>query len=170
MAAPVFAQDCPSVPDRRAEMAEHYAGLQAAQNEMGAAPHNAALWEIWLDAPNETAQEMLDRGISLRSVSDFLGSIDALDRLVAYCPLYAEGYNQRAFTYFLGGRYEEALSDLDRTLELMPDHIGALSGKGLTLIEMGRIDDAQAALKAAVALHPWLAERFLIEEPAGTDL
>ena len=156
--------------DRSADMAPHYAGLLAAENELGAAPHNAGLWEIWLDAPDDAAQELLDRGMNARRVSDFLGSIAAFDRLVEYCPVYAEGYNQRAFTYFLGGRFEEALADLDRTLAILPEHIGALSGKGLTLIELGRNEEAQEALKAAVALHPWLAERFLIEQPPGTDL
>ena len=167
---PAFAETCPPVPDRTEELAVHYAGLLAAGNELEASPHNAGLWEIWLDAPDAAAQELLDRGMNARRVSDYLGSIDALDRLVEYCPEYAEGYNQRAFTYFLWGRHELALADLERTLEIIPDHIGALSGKGLTLIELGRNEEAQDALKAAVALHPWLAERFLIEEPAGTDL
>ncbi|SFS22069.1 tetratricopeptide repeat protein [Yoonia litorea] len=169
-ASPAFAETCPAVPDRTDEKAALYAGLLASENELAAAPYNAGLWEIWLDAPDEIAQEMLDRGMERRRVSDFLGSIAALDRLVDYCPAYAEGYNQRAFTYFLGGRFEEALADLDRTLAILPDHIGALSGKGLTLIELGRNDEAQEALRSAVALHPWLSERFLITEPPGTDL
>jgi len=168
--APGFALSCPAVPDRSAEKAPLYAGLLAAENEMGAAPYNAELWEIWLDAPDATAQALLDEGMNARRFGDFLGSIDAFDRLVDYCPEYAEGYNQRAFTYFLSGRFAESLDDLDRTLEIDPRHIGALSGKGLTLLEMGRNDEAQDALKAAVALHPWLSERFLIEEPEGTDI
>ena len=170
MATPAFAETCPAVPDRSADMAIHYEGLLAAENEMGAAPHNAGLWEIWLAAPDPAAQALLNRGMEARRFGDFLTSIEALDRLVDYCPDYAEGYNQRAFTYFLGGRFAEALADLDRTLEIMPRHIGALSGKGLTLIELGRNDEAQEALKAAVALHPWLSERFLITEPEGTDI
>ncbi|WP_333714969.1 tetratricopeptide repeat protein [Yoonia sp.] len=169
-AAPAFAETCPAVPDRSAEKAAHYAGLLAATNEQGAAPHNAGLWDIWLDAPDATAQGLLDRGIAARRFGDFLASIAALDRLVDYCPDYAEGYNQRAFTYFLGGRFEQSLADLDRTLAIDPRHIGALSGKGLTLIELGRTDAAQEALKAAVALHPWLTERSLITEAPGTDL
>lgn len=170
IAAPAFAETCPPVPDRGAEKAPLYAGLLTAKNEMGAAPYNAALWEIWLDAPDEIAQSMLDRGMVLRREFDLLGSISALDDLVAYCPDYAEGYNQRAFTYFLGQDFEKALVDLDRTLAIDPMHIGALSGKGLTLIGLGRTDEAQTVLREAVALHPWLAERSLITEPDGKDI
>ena len=170
LASPALAETCPAVPDRSEEKAALYAGLQSAENEMGAAPFNAALWEIWLDAPDEIAQAMLDEGMALSRVYDFLGSAAVLGDLVAYCPDYAEGYNQRAFTYFLARDFENALTDLDRTLAIDPDHIGALSGKGLTLIELGRNDEAQIVLKMAVALHPWLAERALIQEPDGTDI
>lgn len=169
-AVPAFGQGCPIVPDRAAQKAELYQGLQSAKNEMEAAPYNAGLWEIWLDAPDEIAQAMLDEGMARRGVGDYLGAIAVLDDLVAYCPDYAEGYNQRAFTFFLGRDFEAALNDLDKALAIDPRHIGALSGKGLTLIEMGRITEAQDVLKAAVALHPWLSERFLITEPAGTDI
>ena len=37
---------------------------------------------------------------------------DALDRLVEYCPNYAEGYNQRAFVSFLRQDFEAALVEL----------------------------------------------------------
>ena len=170
LAAPAFGETCPPVADRTAEKEALYAGLRAAQNELGAAPYNAGLWEIWLDAPDETAQALLDQGMALRRVYDFLGAVAALDKLVAYCPDYAEGYNQRAFAYFLGRDFSAALADLDRTLAIDPRHVGALSGKGLTLIELGRNEEAQVVLKEAVSLHPWLAERALITEPAGTDL
>ena len=170
LALPAMAQACPAVPVRSAEKAELYAGLLTAKNEMGAAPYNAGLWEIWLDAPDEIAQAMLNEGMALRRVYDFLGSVAVLNDLVDYCPDYAEGYNQRAFAYFLARDFEASLADLDRTLVIDPRHIGALSGKGLTLIELGRNKEAQVVLKEAVALHPWLSERFLIEEPPGTDL
>ena len=161
---------CPAVADRSAEAGELFAGLQSAGNELEAQPFNRGLWEIWTDAPDELAQAMLDDGMSRIQVFDLAGAVDALDRLIAYCPDYAEGYNQRAFAYFLGGDFPSALRDLDRTLAILPDHVGALSGRGLTLIEMGRDDEAQDALRAAVDLNPWLGERVLLREPAGTDL
>ncbi|MEL7462256.1 MAG: tetratricopeptide repeat protein, partial [Pseudomonadota bacterium] len=90
----------------------------------------------------------------------------ALNRLVDYCPDYAEGYNQRAFAAFLQADYDAALADLDLALDRSPTHLGALSGKALTLMGMGRNDIAQDVLREALALNPWLPERrFLIERP-----
>ncbi|MCY4180919.1 MAG: tetratricopeptide repeat protein, partial [Litoreibacter sp.] len=95
-----------------------------------------------------------------RGSYDYLGALTQFDALVAYCPDYAEGYNQRAFVHFLSGSYDKALQDLDRTLEITPDHIGALSGRALTLFELGREEQGQLALRAALAFNPWLPERF----------
>ena len=105
-----------------------------------------------------------------RESFDFLGARDALDALVEYCPQYAEGYNQRAFASFLRRDYAAALVDLDKTLEIMPNHIAAMSGRGLTLLGMGRTEEGQEALRNALRLNPWLAERSLIDDPIGTDI
>ena len=133
------------------------------------------MWELWTDAPDPAAQALLDRGMSARSSYDFLGALDALDRLVAYCPDYAEGYNQRAFVNFLRQDFAAALVDLENTIDRSPRHVGALSGKALTLVGLGRLEEARAALTAALALNPWLSERHLAGPggplaPAGEDL
>jgi hypothetical protein len=49
-------------------------------------------------------------------------------------------------------------------------HLGALTGKALTLIAMDRRDEAQDVLRAALAINPWLSERALLDEPDGTDI
>ncbi len=128
------------------------------------------LWTLWTDAPDARAQQLLDEGMRKRSAYDFPGARDALDALVAYCPDYAEGYNQRAFVNYLRQDFAAALVDLDRVLMMSPNHIAALSGKGLTLMGLGRHDEAQMALRAAVALNPWLSERSLLTVPPGTDI
>lgn len=170
LAAPAFAETCPPVTDHTDRLAEIVTQLQAAESQAEATPLNAALWELWLDAPDELAQEMLDEGMARRNNFDFLGARAAFDRLVDYCPDYAEGYNQRAFANFLARDLEAALVDLDKTLAILPTHTGALSGKALTLIGLGRNEEAQVVLRAALALNPWLQERTLLTEPAGTDL
>lgn len=170
MASPVFAQTCPPVADRSEDLSAIYSDLAASQSEPEAGPLNQQLWEIWLDAPDAEAQALLDEGMRRRSIYDFLGARDVLDTLVEYCPHYAEGYNQRAFASFLRQDFDAALVDLDRTLEINPRHIGALSGKALTLMGLGRADDAQVVLRAALALNPWLRERALLIEPPGEDI
>ncbi|NBD30423.1 MAG: tetratricopeptide repeat protein [Alphaproteobacteria bacterium] len=169
IAGPALA-DCPEPPDYAEAMSDALAQLQASDNEMEAREVNGQLWEMWLDAPDERAQAMLDEGMARRESYDFLGSIDTLSRLVDYCPDYAEGYNQRAFSYFLARDFERAVADLERTIALNPEHIGALSGMALALIEQGRPAEAVPWLRRAVDLHPYLAERALLDSLPGEDI
>lgn len=169
LALPAWA-DCPAPLDISAQERTLFDQAQAAKNELAASPIRQALWKLWATAPDEAAQALLDRGMSARASYDFLGAIDALDKLVAYCPDYAEGYNQRAFVNFLREDYEAALPDLDVALELSPNHVAAMSGKALTLMGLGRQDEAQDVLREAVKLNPWIPERGLLTEPLGEEL
>lgn len=157
---------CPKPADISVASTRLLLELREADTEGAAQDINAQLWALWLKAPDDAAQALLDEGTTLIRFSDFSGAQDALTKLVEYCPDYAEGYNQRAFAAFLQADYDAALADLDLALERTPTHLGALSGKALTLMGLGRNDIAQDVLREALALNPWLPERrFLIERP-----
>lgn len=160
-AGAVRAEPCPPPPDISTAMDRLIASAQAATSEGDGQAIGLEMWALWADAPDEAAQEILDRGMGKRRVFDLLGAIGDFDALVAYCPDYAEGYNQRAFAYFLGGDFQAALVDLDRALARSPRHIAAMSGKVLTLMELGRIPEARALLAETMALNPWIPERGL---------
>ena len=173
-AGPVLA-DCPAAPDHSKELDGLIAHAQVARSELIARTAAEKMWELWTDAPDEIAQSMLDQGMAMRRSYDFLGALNVLNRLVEYCPEYAEGYNQRAFVNFLRQDFTPALGDLDRAIELSPNHIAALSGRALTLMGLGRNEEARQALKQALELNPWLSERSLLApggplEPEGQDL
>lgn len=153
---------CPVLPDRSAKTDPLFSALRQSGGPAEALPIADALWQVWTTAPDEVAQALLDQGMDRREAYDFAGSTAVLDELVAYCPDYAEGFNQRAFSRFLTEDFEGALADIDRVLEIEPRHFGALSGKALALIRLGRAEQAQAALRRAVKVHPWLAERRML--------
>lgn len=173
IAAPTLAAaqtHCPMPPDIGSAEDLLFDQIAEAQNEMAARELSNGLWELWVQAPDDAAQSLLQEGMDRRGSFDFIGARAALDRLVDYCPDYAEGWNQRAFVAFLTEDYSAALADLDVALGLNPRHLGALTGKVLTLIGMGRGDEAQVTLRAALALNPWLSERALLQEPPGEDI
>ncbi len=161
VAIPAFAETCPPAPDHAARLGELIAQIQQAETEIAAREISNQMWELWADAPDEAAQTVLDQGMSRRNAWDLLGALREFDRLVAYCPDYAEGYNQRAFVNFLRQDFESALTDLDRALELSPNHIAAMSGRALTLMGLQRMEEARVALAEALELNPWLPERHL---------
>lgn len=169
LAAPAFA-DCPAPPDIAEAEAALIAQAQAAPDEGTARLLSSRMWELWATAPDAMAQEMLDRGMAARASYNFEAARTAFDALVTYCPDYAEGYNQRAFVSFLLQDYSAALVDLDLAIERSPRHVGALSGKALTLMGLQRGEEAQVVLREALTLNPWLSERHLLKEPPGKEL
>jgi Flp pilus assembly protein TadD len=52
------------------------------------------------------------------------------------------------------GAYRPSIADIQRVLALEPRHFGALTGLGIMLEEMGELDAALAAFRAAHAIHP----------------
>ena len=62
------------------------------------------------------------------------------------------------------------IADLERAIELSPRHIGALSGRAITLIGLGKEEEGQAALAEALELNPWLPERSLLKDLPGEEL
>lgn len=161
-AGPAFAA-CPPPPDHSEALSKLYARMQAAPDPATAQPLNDRAWELYTDAPDEAAQAVLSRGMRMRESWDLLGARQAFDRLIDYCPDWAEGWNQRAFVHYLNQNFAAALADLDAALARSPRHLGALSGKALTLTALGRETEAQAVLREALTLNPWLPERGLLK-------
>ncbi|GGX53221.1 hypothetical protein GCM10007385_21590 [Tateyamaria omphalii] len=166
LSTPAWADNCPPAPDISVELQALIGDANAAPDERNGRVASDQMWQLWLRAPDEAAQEILDRGMRQRSSFDFAGAYDSFDALVTYCPDYAEGYNQRAFISFLREDFTAALVDLDRALDLSPDHVGAQSGRALALMNLGRRDEARTQLEKALANNPWLSERHLLADGA----
>ena len=162
--APSALLACAQPRDIAPEMSVLIAEINAAPDQMTGQAVSAKMWDLWLDAPDAAAQSVLDRGMRQRESYDFVGARDSFTALIDYCPEFAEGYNQRAFIHFLTDNHDAALIDLDRALALSPRHVGAQSGRALTLMNLGRLDEARAQLLAALENNPWLSERFLLAE------
>ena len=167
---PAGATACPPAPDISAAQARLIAAARAAPDAATANLLTPRFWSLWTEAPDPRAQDLLDRGMARRAASDFDAARETLDALVAYCPDYAEGWNQRAFVAFLTGDYEAALADLERALALNPGHVAALSGRALTEFALGRTEAGQRTLREALELNPWIPERRFLIEPPGKDI
>lgn len=157
-------------PDHAAAKADLLRDLRIARDPTDAQMITGDLWRLWSDAPDAAAQDLLDEGMALIRAADYPGAEAVLGDLIAYCPDYAEGWNQRAFARYLMGAHAAALADLDRALALDGGHVPALAGKALTLLEMGRDDEGQVTLREAVRMNPWLAERALLTIPMDVEL
>jgi len=169
IAGPAIAGTCPEPPDHSDAVRALIAAAQEAPDESTGRQISNRMWEYWTDAPDDRAQGLLDEGMTRREAHDLAGAHDAFDALVKYCPDYAEGYNQRAFVNYLRRDFAAALPDLERALELSPNHVAAMTGQALTLMGLDRNAEAAVVLRAALELNPWLSERHLLPMLAAEE-
>jgi tetratricopeptide (TPR) repeat protein len=128
--------------------------LQDAAGRDAAAPVEAEIWEIWGQSGNQQADALLLNGVGLLAADDAQGALAVFDRLVALAPNFAEGWNKRATTLYLLGRYADSEADIARVLALEPRHFGALTGLGLCEARRDRLPEAVAAFRRALVVDP----------------
>ncbi len=163
------AQTARAAPVAEKDMDALFADLAAARTQAEGRAAEDAIWRRWIVGPDAEATALLAEAMRLARGYDLEGATMLLDDLTAAYPDWAEPWNQRAFVLFLRDRPDEALEDIDRALELEPRHFGALSGRAIILLGMGRVAPARKALREATAIHPWLKERGLLgPAPAPT--
>ncbi len=136
-----------------------FARLEAAKAEEEGEDIVAQIWKLWQQSGDAQLDAAMQRAILLMGQVPAL-ALPILDDIVAQKPDWAEGWNKRATVLFLMGEYDRSLADIDRVLALEPRHFGALAGIGLIRIEKGEPREALAALRRALAVNPFLRERY----------
>ena len=132
--------------------------LKAARSEGQGAQIEQAIVSVWLDSGDAKINEQMDWAIAAMGASAYSLALNYLDSIVLNKPDYVEGWNKRATVYYIIGRYQESLSDIDRTLALEPRHFGAIAGKGMVDLQLGDNQGALDAFKQALAIDPQLTD------------
>lgn len=130
--------------------------LKSARSQAEARVIEEAVWRIWAVSGNEAADRRMARGVLAMHGGDHAEALAAFDRIVKIAPGFAEGWNKRATVHYLLGDFPGSLHDIARTLKLEPRHFGALSGRGLVLLEMDQQAGALESFEAALEVHPKL--------------
>ena len=141
-----------------------FAQLRSAPDEAAARVITDQIWIYWTTPADPALAARMRDVLQLRQKADFPAVIAALDGIIADNPSYAEAWNQRATIYYLLGNYEKSLADIDKVLEFEPRHFGALVGRAVIYKTQGKQALAIKDMAAALAIHPFLAERAMFPE------
>lgn len=113
-----------------------------------------ALWAVWFRADTAEHNQVLEQVRHSISREQLDEAERLATRLIADAPDFAEAYNQRAFIYFLQGRFAESALDCQEVLSRNPFHIGAIEGLAKCQLSLNRPRDALKSLRRALKLRP----------------
>ncbi|MGE3876226.1 MAG: tetratricopeptide repeat protein [Parvibaculaceae bacterium] len=113
-----------------------------------------SIWSLWMTSDSPTADALLAQAMKASAANETGAALSILDNVIEVHPDYAEAWNKRATVYFLIGRYNDSLADIDKVLELEPRHFGALSGRGMIKRQQGDLAAARAAFEEALGFNP----------------
>ncbi len=147
-----------------------FTALKNARTELEARQIENEIWQFWSQGPDPQATKQISGIFAARRAYDLKKALRIANELTERLPDYAEGWNQKATVLFMQEKPDASLEAIGRVLELEPKHFGSLAGKAVILIRQGRMALAQAALRKAVEIHPFLKERHLIIEPGGQKI
>ncbi len=138
-------------------LAALFAHLKAAPDARAAQEVEASIWQIWVQSDDEVIGMLMAQGLAAMARRDLRAALGKFDQIVKIAPGFAEGWNKRATVHYLLGDFPGSLHDIARTLSLEPRHFGALSGRGLVLLELEDMKLALESFEAALEVHPNLS-------------
>jgi tetratricopeptide (TPR) repeat protein len=156
----------PETPAERSKVLGNlYAHLATAADAQSAAPFVEAIERIWLHSGSETISVLMERSLKAMAASNPELALKLLDAVVELAPDYAEGWNRRAYVYYMQSDYERAMGDLRRVLALEPNHFKALDGLAQILREIGEKRAAVKAYQQLLQVHPnWAGAQQAIDD------
>ena len=150
-------QTAPKNPqDRDAMLSELYVHLAEANDATQAEPISKTIEKLWAYTDSATTSLLMNRAATAVADKRYDLAQQLLDAVVELDPAYAEGWNRRAYVYYLQNDYEHAVGDLRRTLALDPNHYKALEGLARILSDSGQKKSALGAYKQLLRINPYM--------------
>ncbi len=123
------------------------------------------IWDAWMHGGSDAENEQLAKATQSMNLGAFALAEQQFTAMLAKSPNYAEVWNKRATLYYLMGRMDDSLNDIEKTLDLEPRHFGALSGRGMIYQRLGKNPEALAAFKEALSINPKMpGARLAVQE------
>jgi tetratricopeptide (TPR) repeat protein len=141
--------------DRNIKLNQLFEQLKKSDNASIALEIEMKIWNIWSTHPTQDKfTRSLEKGSGLMSIGELELSVKVFSTIINADPDWAEGWNKRATVFYLMGRYQDSLNDIDEVLKRESRHFGALSGQGLVQIKLKNYEKAIKSYQAAQKIYP----------------
>lgn len=113
-----------------------------------------AIERVWLHSDSATANLLMTRAVAAMQAGHLPLALSLFDKILVLEPNWAEAWDKRATTRFLGGDLDGAVADMRQVLKLEPRHFSALAAMGFVLQREGLDKEALSAFRKSLALDP----------------
>lgn len=145
----------PTDPKKRAEVLTGlYDRLAAAPSPDEGKVIAHALEQVWRTSGSPTMDLLLARATAALEAKRFEIAFPLLDTILELQPDFVEGWNRRAYAFYLRDENRRALADIQHVLALDPRHFRALEGMGLIMRAVGEKKAALAAYRKLLEVYP----------------
>ena len=128
--------------------------LQIAKTNDEAKKIREQIWNKWIYAIPQNAQQNLKYALNEFNSGRLLSAEEAFTDLIKKYPNYTEGWNKRATIRYMLNDLEGSLNDVDQVLKLQPRHFGAIAGSGLIYIKKKKYEKALNFYKSLDKIDP----------------
>ena len=144
-----------SAQEREAKLNELFNQLKNNSDVSSAFKTEMKIWNIWSTHPSqENLTQLLAKGSNLMSEQKLNKAYETFSIVIGLDPNWAEGWNKRATVFYLMGRYQDSLIDIDEVLKRENRHFGALSGQGLVQTKLKNYEKAIKSYQAVQKIYP----------------
>jgi tetratricopeptide (TPR) repeat protein len=112
------------------------------------------LRDIWLRDGNPQQQQKLRIAVRQNHNFEFDSAWRNASDLIGEAPSLAEAYHQRAIAFACWGEFDDAIADLQMTLELNPYHFAAAAAMAQAMLELNDHAAALECFERALKLNP----------------
>ena len=102
----------------------------------------SSIWDIWYETNDPLIEADFYRGLESMRTGDLIMAVAFFTQVIDKNPNFAEGWNKRATVYYMLGKFNSSMMDINATLKLEPRHFGAMDGMGLIFIHLEQFDKA----------------------------
>lgn len=113
-----------------------------------------AIERVWMETDSDTANLLMTRALTAQQSGHLPLALMLFDKVLVLDPGWAEAWDKRATTRFLGDDLQGAMADLQQALKLEPRHFSALVAMGFILEKQGQDRRALEAFRKALMINP----------------
>ena len=154
LAACLFTSGIANSDQTNPELDELFQLLQTATDLEEARVISDQIWFNWYQHDDDEVTRLMELGETSLRRGQLKEAVQIYSRVIELDQQFAEGWNRRATTYYMMGRYVESTADVVATLALEPRHFGALSGQGMIYMRLDNSEKAIEYMEKALEVNP----------------